>query len=168
MGIPSSFPIFINTPENISISVCRPASRSCSVEKCVVSGIVIIFSSALYAFFHINAFCSRNGFQFPPKSDTNCFYMFAVSVASHSCTYNCLRQVIANIDPEFTPYFFCNVLRRAIMKPCLGKHSKFLFFHHPLPHAIPNLSSSFLVGIDGAAPFLDTAIADKTGTLQNT
>ena len=31
-GMPNSRPMRISAPENISISVCRPASRSCRVE----------------------------------------------------------------------------------------------------------------------------------------
>ena len=38
VGIPSSFPIRISAPENISISVCLPASRSCKVEYRAVGG----------------------------------------------------------------------------------------------------------------------------------
>ena len=53
----------------------------------------------------INSLCLRNRHQFCAESVADRLHMHTVAVAADPGTENSLRQVIADIQPEFAPYF---------------------------------------------------------------
>ena len=65
----------------------------------------------------VNAFCGGDGLQFAAQAVTDGLHMDAVTVAADTCTQNCLRQVVADIQPELAPDLLADMHCGLVVQP---------------------------------------------------